>query len=281
VVGSTDRVRRLLTGFEFTEGPVWDAPSGSVIFSDIPASRLYRWSPDGGLSIYRAPSSKANGNTLDREGRLLSCEHETSRVVREEPDGTLTVLADRFGGAEFDSPNDIIVDAAGRVLFTDPPFGRTEARMGLLRPRSQEVSGVYRLDPDGGIERLISDMTEPNGLCLSLDETLLYVNDTATGWIRCHDLTGAGRSVAEWARPEGTGPGKADGLKLDAAGNVYCTGPDGVHVFDQSGGPIEVIRVPEPVGNFTWAGEDRRTLFLCASTSVYLAEVQIPGADRP
>jgi gluconolactonase len=275
VVG-TPVVRKLLEGLEFTEGPVWDASDSSVVFSDIPASTLYRWTAEDGLRVLLHPSNKTNGNARDGHGRLISCEHETSRLVRREADGTVAVLADSYGGRPLNSPNDVIVDSASRIYFTDPDFGRTEARMGRLRPVPQAVRGVYRLDSNGALQLLDAGLGAPNGLCLSLDERELFVNDTMTG--RIHRIPLSAPDASEvWAEISGEGPGSADGMKLDSVGNLYCTGPGGIHVLDPDARHLGVIPVPEAVGNFTWFGAELRSLFICASTRVYVCDVVTPG----
>jgi len=275
VVGPTE-VTALLEGFEFTEGPVWDPSDSSVVFSDIPASTLYRWTEAEGLTVLAHPSNKANGNTRDAQGRLLSCEHETSRLVRREVDGTVVVLADRYRSRPLNSPNDVVVDSVGTVYFSDPDFGRTEARMGSLRPVPQPVRGVYRLDPDGDLQLLVAELGQPNGLCLSLDERELFVNDTTTNRIHRFPLA-APETGAVWAEVTGEGPGSADGMKLDSVGNLYCTGPGGIHVLDPDARHLGIISVPEAVGNFTWFGAGLRSLFICASTRVYVCDVITPG----
>lgn len=265
-------------GFLFTEGPVWHPVENFLTFSDIPASRTYRWDQSG-LSVLRDPSNKSNGNTLDRAGRLISCEHTTSRVVRTQPDGTIDVLVDSYKGRELNSPNDVIVDRAGLIYFTDPVYGRELEQMGVVRPIPQPVRGVYRLtESTSELRLLVDDFDAPNGLCLSLDERHLFVNDTTFNHIRKFEIVDGelvGGDV--WAVLEGEGEGSADGMKIDSAGSLFCTGPGGVFVFDPEGELVEVIEVPEAVGNLTWGGDDLRTLFLCASTSVYAVRVDVPG----
>jgi gluconolactonase len=278
VLGGDHALGVVQSGFMFTEGPVWH-PDGYLVFSDIPASTMYRWDADHGVQVFKRPSHKTNGNTLDRQGRLVSCQHLTSRVVRAEHDGTETVLADSFGGAELNSPNDVIVSSDGTVYFTDPDFGRVLDDMGAVRDVPQAVRGVYRFDEMTGVlTRIIDDCAEPNGLCLSLDERYLYVNDTARGHIRRFTVgeTSEAGSVI-WAHPEGTGAGSVDGMKFDSMGNLYCTGPGGVFVYDAEAVLLGVIAVPEAVGNFTWGGSDLRTMFFCASTTVYSCPVLVPG----
>jgi gluconolactonase len=266
-------------GFEFTEGPVW-SPSETLIFSDIPADTLYEFDPaTEQVACYRKPSHKANGNTYDHQGRLITCEHATSRVVREEADGSLTVLAAEFAGAELNSPNDVVVDKAGQIIFTDPPYGRMDIPEGVLRPFSQPVQGVYRLGPaDGSITLLAEDFDRPNGLCFADGETVLFVNDTSRMHIRRFDVRGGVLAGGEvWARLEGTGQGAPDGMKVDSAGNLFCCGPGGVHVFSPEGQCLGVVLVPEVVANFNWGDRDRKTLYLCASKGLYSCRVLVPG----
>jgi gluconolactonase len=272
---------RLLTrsqGYGFTEGAVW-SPEHTLVFSDITGDQMFEFDPSTEETVsYRQPSNKANGNVYDHEGRLLTCEHSTSRIVREETDGSLTVVASHFDGAELNSPNDVIVDARGRVLFTDPPYGRT-AFGGIERPVPQPVQGVYAADPTSGTTSLLAgDFDRPNGLCLAEDETVLFVNDTERMHIRRFEIRGdtvVGGDV--WAEVQGEGEGKPDGLKIDAAGNVFCTGPGGIYVFSGSGGLLGVIRVPESVANFNWGDPDLMTLYICASTSLYSLRMKVPG----
>ncbi|MGA3218977.1 MAG: SMP-30/gluconolactonase/LRE family protein [Acidimicrobiales bacterium] len=283
---SDEPVVKRAGGFEFTEGPVW-SPAGTLIFSDIPASTLYELDPAiDQVSCYRKPSHKANGNTYDHQGRLVTCEHATSRVVREEADGSLTVLAAEYAGAELNSPNDVVVDKAGRIWFTDPPYGRMDIPEGDPRPFSQPVQGVYRLDPgDGSITLVADDFDRPNGLCFADDERVLFVNDTSRMHVRSFEVRGANRSGGEaqliggevWARLEGTGEGAPDGMKVDSEGNLYCCGPGGVHVFSREGHCLGVVLVPETVANFNWGDKDRKTLYMCAVTGLYSGRVLVPG----
>ena len=185
-------LERIASGFVFTEGPVWDVASGSLIFSDIIGNCLYRWSSRQGLSIFRRPSNMANGNALDRSGRLLTCEHATSRVTRTHHDGRIEVLASHYAGRELNSPNDIVVKSDGAIYFTDPTSGRS-ARYGVERPQQLPFQGVYRIDPDSGdVTLLVDDFEKPNGLCFSRDEQKLFINDTARGHIRVFDVRSDG-----------------------------------------------------------------------------------------
>lgn len=267
-------------GYLFTEGPVWHPRDRHLTFSDIPGDCMYRWEHrSGAVSTFRKPSNKANGNAYDPDGRLLSCEHATSRVVRQEAEGTLTSLATSYRGAELNSPNDIIVGSDGSIYFTDPVFGRREF-FGLPREQILGFQGVYRLPPSGGpLQLLADDFEQPNGLTFSPDERLLYINDTPRCHIRVFDVLPGG-SVENgrlFAAVSGTGEGVPDGLKTDSAGNVYCTGPGGIHVFDRAGICLGVILIPEKTANFTWGDADLCTLFTTSSTSVYRLRVKISG----
>jgi gluconolactonase len=271
-------LQRLETGFGFTEGPVWDKAGSSLVFSDIVGNTQYRWTP-GGTTVLRRPSNMANGNTLDRQGRLLSCEHATSRVVRAERDGSVTMLASHYDGRELNSPNDIVVRSDDTIWFTDPTSGRS-ARWGVEREPELPFRGVYRLDRDGGEPvLLVDDFAKPNGLCFSLHERRLFVNDTDRAHIRVFnvqdDATLAGGEV--WAELDGSGEGVADGMKIDAGGNLFCTGPGGIHVFDLNARCLGVIRMPEKTANLAWGGLDFLTLFVTASTSLYSLRTHIPG----
>ncbi len=279
IVDESSALEVAVGGFSFTEGPVWNPRSQSLLFSDIPANRTYRLA-GGQLSVARAESNKTNGNTYDREGRLISCEHLTSSVVRIENDGSRTTLASHYQGQELNSPNDVIVDSRGAIYFTDPVFGRTEEAMGQTREILQPVRGVYRITNDAREpELLIADRDAPNGLCFSENEQFLFVNDTTSNEIWRYELKHgsvlAGGGL--WARPTGDASGSVDGMKIDSDGNLYCTGPGGVFVYSRDASLIGVIAVPEPVGNFAWGGADLRTLYLCASTTVYSLRVRVAG----
>ena len=265
------------SGFGFTEGPAWSADGHCLIFSDIPGDQLWRWDEANGFASYRRPSNMANGNTFDGEGRPVSCEHATSRLTRAETDGTTTVLADRYEGQELNSPNDVVVGPGGDIYFTDPTYGRSEF-FGVPRPAVLGFQGLYRVT-GGGLELLCRDFSQPNGLCFSLDGTVLYVNDTDRMHIRAFRLEEDGqlRGGEVWAETVGDLPGNPDGMKLDAEDNVYCTGPGGIHLFGPEGVLLGVLPVPEKVGNFAWGGDDLRTLFVCASTGLYRIRTEVPG----
>ena len=280
VVGDDVTVESLGSGFDFTEGPIWHPHDRRLTFSDIPDNHMRRWSAAEGVTTFRKPSHKANGNAYDCQGRIVTCEHVTSRVTRTELDGAIQVLASHYDGKELNSPNDIIVHSNGAIIFTDPTYGRME-RWGV--PREQELSfqGVYRIDPaDGGVRLLADDFDQPNGLCFSLDETRLWVNDTTRQHIRMFDVEPDGglSNSRVWAETVGDGVGAPDGMKIDTEENVYCTGPGpGIHVFDKNANCLGVILVPEPVANFCWGGDDSRSVFITASTSLYRIRVKVPG----
>jgi gluconolactonase len=255
-------------------------PDGSLQFSDIPANVRYRWHPDAGVSVAREPSGKSNGMTLDDDGNLIVCEHATSLVVRERPDGTRETVASHWDGKTLNSPNDVVVARDGSILFTDPPYGRAEY-MGLEREQELTFQGVYRIPPGGGLELLADDFARPNGLALSRDESLLYVDDTERGHVRVFDVgpgfaLSNGRVFAEGIA-DGADPGVVDGMKLDERGNVYVTGPRGVWVFTPEGGHLGVIETPETAANLNWGGEGWSALYVTASSSVYRIELNVAG----
>jgi gluconolactonase len=272
---------RIHTGFEFLEGPVWHSARQALLFSDIIGDTMYRWTKAHGLEEFRKPSHMANGNTLDREGRLLTCEHSTSRVSRSDDNGNYEVLASHYQGSALNSPNDIVVKRDGSVYFTDPDSGRS-AKYGVERPRELDFQGVYRLDPESSeLRLLIDDFSKPNGLCFSLDESVLFVNDTDRQHVRAFDVMPDGgiNNGRVWTETGGNMPGVADGMKIDSAGNLYCCGSGGIHVFDPDGTRICVIETPEVAANFTWGGDDRTELYITATHSIYRLNVTVPGHD--
>lgn len=278
IVEST-MAERLVSGFEFVEGPAWHPTRQCLVFSDIIGDAMYVWRESGPLAVFRRPSHRANGNTWDREGRLLTCEHATSRVSCTDPHGSYEVLASHFDGRELNSPNDIVVRRDGTIYFTDPTPGRT-ARFGIERPQDLDFQGVFRLQPGSGVlTLLIDDFSKPNGLCFSQDESLLYVNDTDRQHIRVFDVRADGTVAGgrEFATTDGVEPGVADGMKIDSTGNVYCCGSGGIHVFDAAGALRGVIETPEVAANFTWGGPDLTDLYVTARTSLYRLHMKIPG----
>lgn len=274
---------KLAGGFLFTEGPVWNAREGCLLFTDIPANRIHRWSAMHGVGLFREPSHKANGLAWDLQGRLLACEHASSRLTRTEADGQVTVLASHFEGRALNSPNDVVVKSDGSIHFTDPSYGRLDY-IGLARQPELAFRGVFRCDPGTPGPRLLADdFEQPNGLCFSADEKRLFVNDTARRHIRVFDVLADGGLAhgRVWAELQGEGAGAPDGMKIDSAGNLYCTGPGGIHVFDAAGVCLGVVRTPEPAANFTWGDADLRSLFIAATSAVYRIRVTVPGRPVP
>jgi gluconolactonase len=265
-------------GYAFLEGPVWHPYEKWLVFSDIPGNRMHKLA-DGRTEPFRDPSRMANGNTLDRTGRLLSCEHASSSVTRAEPGGTTTVLATHYEGKQLNSPNDIVVATGGAIYFSDPGYGRMPF-YGVPRDQELAFQGVYRMQDDGsGLTLLAGDFAQPNGLCFSLDESRLFVNDTERGHIRVFNVAADGSLTggAVWAETRGEGVGGPDGMKIDSCGNLYCCGPGGIHVFDPSGDLLGVVRTPEMAANFAFGDDDLRGLYITASTTLYRLRVRVPG----
>lgn len=273
------RFEKLGTGFLFTEGPVWHPTGKFLLFSDMPGDHLRRWSAKDGITTFRQPCRMSNGLTYDRQGRLLTCEHASSQVSRTEADGRVVPLATHCDGQQLNSPNDIVCRSDGSIYFSDPPYGRAKF-YGVERPQELPFQGVYRVSADPQrAQLLVDDFDRPNGLCFSLDERRLFINDTARRHIRVFDVTptGALANGRLWAETKGDKPGAPDGMKIDSAGNVYCCGPGGIHVFDPGANLREVIEVPEYTANFAWGDDDYRSLLITASTSLYRLRRDIPG----
>jgi gluconolactonase len=276
----------IASGYVFTEGPVW-VPSGQyLLFSDVGGSTRHRWSEEDGAQQVAGPTGHGNGMTLDADGRLLVCVHDTSVVARMGPDGTgsgLEIVASHWNGREINGPNDIVVSSSGSIYFTDPPWARLPA-VGVERERDLDFCGVFRVDRDGSVELVADDFETPNGLCFSPDEGTLYVNDTHRGHIREFEVhrdggLGSGRVFADGIGPE---PGGAvDGMKCDEHGNVWVTGPGGLWVFTPDGTHLGVLPMPARVGNFHWGGPDWSWLFVCASAGVYRVPMKVSGRREP
>jgi gluconolactonase len=279
VVESDAALDVVAEGFQFLEGPIWHPHDHCLIFSDIIGDSLYRWQASQGISIFRRPSHMANGNTFDHQGRILTCEHATSRVTRTDPKGDIDVLVSHYQGKELNSPNDIIVRSDGRIYFTDPNSGRNEP-YGVARPQELDFQGVYCLDPESGTLTLIADDFEkPNGLCFNLDESLLFINDTVRQHIRVFDVSADGMldKGRLWAELWEDGVGVADGMKMDTAGRLFCTGPGGVYVFDQKAALLGRILVPQQAANFTWGDADLCSLYITASQTLYRIRLKHAG----
>ena len=283
VVDEDLALEHLAGDFQFTEGPIWHPTEHHLTFSDIPANRMYRWSEADGASVFREPSNMTNGNAYDAQGRILSCEHASSRVTRTEADGTITVLASHYDGKELNSPNDIIVRRDGTIWFTDPSYGRSGG-VGKEREPELDFCGVFRIETDGALTLLAKDFQMPNGLAFTPDQQALYVADTPRMHVRRFEIGSDGRLSGGdvFAESTGDGPGAPDGLKTDSAGHVFCAGPGGVHVYHPDDGAcLGVIETPAFCANFTWGGDDMRTFFLTASTGLYRTRVKVAGLALP
>ena len=276
-------VKRLATGFDWVEGPVWFGDMGCLLFSDIPNNRILRLD-DAGVSTFRSPSNFSNGHTRDLQGRLVSCEHGGRRVTRTEWDGRVTVIADSYQGKPLNSPNDVIVARDGAIWFSDPHYGIMTDYEGY-RAEQELPCNVYRVDPGGRIEAVITDMACPNGLAFSPDERLLYVADTGRmfsddpQYIRVYDMVD-GRP-ANGRLFHTIAPGCADGIRLDTEGNLWTSAGDGVHCIAPDGRRLGRILVPERVSNICFGGRAKNRLFITATTSVYSVVLNRKGAQCP
>lgn len=280
-------LERLATGFQWAEGPVWFPALQVLLFSDIPGQRMLRWTPDGVVGPFRYPSDYTNGNTRDREGRLVSCQHGTRSVTRTEHDGSRTVLAAAYDGNRLNSPNDVVVKSDGSVWFTDPTYGILSDYEGYRSEPEQSRRHVFRLDPaTGDLSAVLDDFVQPNGLAFSPDESLLYVaesgsshDDTVPSVIRVFPVEGArlgaGRVFAT------LDCGLPDGLRVDRSGNVWTSAGDGVHVFAPDGALLGKILVPETVSNLCFGGPRGNRLFITATTSLYAVHVDAAAAGWP
>ena len=265
-------MQELAFGFKFTEGPVWH-PSGYLLFSDIPASIIYRWEPGKPATPWRSPSGNSNGLTFDRQGRLIACEHGNRRVSRTQTDGSVVAVATHYQGKRLNSPNDVVVRSDGSIFFTDPPYG--------IKPEQKELPyhGVYRVAPDGSLHLLVDDFDRPNGLAFSPDEKTLYIDDTTRRQIRAFDVApdgslSNGRIFAQMVSEMQGGP---DGMKVDVEGNIYCTGPGGIWVYRPSGELVGIVTGPQLPANLAFGGSDRKTLYITARTSLYMLRTRVAG----
>ncbi len=277
-------IKRHYVGTLWAEGPAWNGSGRYLVWSDIPNNVQMRYlDEDGHVSVFRNPSGYSNGNTFDFEGRQLSCEHGGRRVVRYEYDGKTTVIAERFNGKRFNSPNDIVVHPDGSIWFTDPPYGINGDYEGF-KAEKELKEGVYRVDSKTGQIALISDeMSGPNGICFSPDYKRLYVADTGTGReTRVYDVDGSkvrnGRRFVQLVIPGTKEPSYADGIRCDVDGNVWAGARPGVQVITPGGEVIGMIRLPETCANVCFGGPKRNRLFMAASQSLYSVYVLTAGA---
>lgn len=285
-------VEVIATGLTYSEGPVWDAANGRLLFHDIPSDTRFAWTPRDGVAVDARPSRKGNGMAIDGEGRLLICEQALHRVVRHEPDGTVTVLASDYRGKALNSPNDLAIRANGDVYFSDPAYGRIPV-YGVESEQELDFQGVFRVRADdGALELMANDQVQPNGLCFAPDGRRFYVNDCELGDIWTYDVADDGtlRNGRIFAAEVGvpcpwsdvianTLPsGYVDGMKCDERGNVYVTALGGLLVLSPDGGQLGLIELPEDVANFTWGGTDGLDLFVCCRTFIGRLAMRVRSA---
>ena len=279
---------KLADGCIWAEGPVWFADGGYLLWSDIPNTRMLRWTPETGVSVFRAESNNSNGNTRDRQGRLVTCEHLTRRVTRTEPDGSITVIADKHKGKRLNSPNDVVVKSDDSIWFTDPSYGILTEFEGSRSEQEQGGCYVYRVDPKTGeIATVVEDFVKPNGLAFSPDEKILYIADSAASHdpnaphhIRAFDVID-GERIANSRVFCDIKTGNPDGFRIDVNGNLWTSTHAGVECYAPEGTLLGRINVPEMVANVTFGGKRRNRLFITATTSLYAIYVNTTGVQRP
>lgn len=282
------RLVQLATGGVWCEGPVYFHEDDSVIWSDIPGNRLLRYSRADGLSEYLKPAHFHNGHYRDRQGRLLACSHGKRCVERLEPDGTWTVLVERYQGKRLNSPNDLVVKSDGTIWFSDPPYGLIQPDEGYGGTQEQDGCYVYRFDPHTlELEAVITDMVKPNGLAFSPDERILYVSDTGASHdpqvprhIKAYEVI-EGRSCTNGRTFAVIEPGLPDGFRVDVQGHVFTSSGDSVQVYDPQGIRLGKILLPERVGNLTFGGPDKNRLYIAASSSLYAIDLATQGIQAP
>ena len=280
--GGDGWMERLHTGCRWTEGPAYFPAGRYLLFSDIPNDRILRWDETtSAVGVFRQPAGYANGHTIDRQGRLVSCEQGGRRITRTEHDGSVTVLADSWDGKRLNSPNDIIERAGGSLWFTDPSYGIDSDYEGHRADSQIGACHVYRLDPaTGALQVIADDFERPNGLAFSADERQLYISDSRRKHIRVFGVTGAS-AVNSGEVFVTCDAGTFDGIRLDTSGRIWAAAADGLHCFDPDGTLIGKLHVPEVVANFTFGGAKRNHLFICASSSLYSILVNFNGARYP
>ncbi|MFT5895864.1 MAG: gluconolactonase [bacterium] len=280
-------LRRIATGFLWTEGPAWIYDQQVLLFSDIPNEKVYRWTLCGTVTTFRCPSNYANGRTLDLQGRIITCEHGTRAVTRIEHDGATRILCDSYNGRQLNSPNDVVVKSDGTIWFTDPSYGILSDYEGYKAEPVQDGNYVYRFDPVlMELLPVATDFVQPNGLAFSVDESQLYIAESGSSHdasvpsvIRVLDV--ADNKLSNCRDFATINPGLPDGLRVDALGNIWTSAADGVHCYDSYGMLLGKIRVPEVVSNLTFGGPRGNQLFITATTSVYAVYVNTSAAKRP
>ena len=285
LVNGNAHVDKLFTGCRWAEGPVYFAAGRYLVWSDIPNDRMLRYDEtDGSVSVFRQPAGNSNGNTTDREGRLITCEHGGRRVSRTEHDGSVTTLADKWRGKRLNSPNDVVVRSDGSIWFTDPAYGIDTDYEGNKAESEIGACHVYRIDPKSGeVEAVITDMVRPNGLAFSVDEKLLYVVDTGRthgpqnpAHMRVFKVSDKGKVSGGEVFADCTA-GLFDGFRLDTDGRIWTSAADGIHCYEQDGTLIGKIKVPEVVANCAFGGPKRNLLYICGTTSLYAIRVMVNG----
>jgi gluconolactonase len=278
-------VDKLYTGCRWAEGPAYFAAGRYLVWSDIPNDRMLRYDEtDGSVSVFRQPSGNSNGNTTDREGRLVTCEHGGRRVSRTEHDGAITTIADKWRGKRLNSPNDVVVRSDGSIWFTDPAYGIDTDYEGNKAESEIGACHVYRVDPRRGeVEAVITDMVRPNGLAFSVDESLLYVVDTGRthgpqhpAHMRMFKVSDNGKVSGGKVFADCTS-GLFDGFRLDTEGRIWTSAADGIHCYDPDGTLIGKVKVPEVVANCAWGGPKRNMLYICGTTSLYSVRLMVNG----
>ena len=280
------RVERLWTGARWSEGPVWFPAGRFLLWSDIPNDRMLRFDEtDGSVSVFRQPAQNANGNTVDRQGRLVTCEHRTRRVTRTEHDGRIVAIADRYDGKRLNSPNDVVVSSDGAIWFTDPDYGILTDYEGVRAASEIGACHVYRVDPSGDIACVADDYAKPNGLAFSPDERWLYIADTGAS----HDPDGPRHIRRHRLGPDGTlsdgavfatcTAGLFDGFRVDRDGRLWASAADGVHCLSADGTLIGKVRIPECVANVCFGGPKLNRLFICGTTSLYSVFLAVNGVS--
>ena len=269
------KLEKLASGFQFTEGPIWIDKGGYLLFSDIPASRIYKLDKNYSISVYKDPSEHANGLTLDIKGRLICCEHGSRSVTRTEHNGSITSLCSHYNGKPLNSPNDVVVSKNGTIYFTDPPYGIKKDQQQL------PFQGVFSYSPESKELRLVTDeLLRPNGLAFSPDQKKLYIDDSSKRrHIKVYDVCDNGSLMNGriFHDMKSRLKGNPDGMKVDKAGNIYCTGAGGVWVFDETGLHLGTILTPETPSNCAWGDEDKKSLYITACSSVYRLRVTTEG----
>jgi gluconolactonase len=275
-------LEKIHSGTRWAEGPCYFGDTGVLIWSDIPNNRMLRYVEGLGVDVFRQPSNCSNGNTRDRQGRLVSCEHETRRVTRTEWDGTITVLADRYQGRRLNSPNDVVVKSDGSIWFTDPPYGILSDYEGKKSASEQDHNYVFRLDPaSNALSTVASDFDKPNGLAFSPDESRLFVVDSGhPRHMRVFDVID-GKRLAGGSVFADCDAGTFDGLRVDTDGNLWTSTKAGVNVYAPDSELLGKIRVPEAVANLTFGGPKFNRLFITATTSLYSVFVNARGVQTP